>query len=190
MGILPAVFLFAFIQMGIGVAPGQAETGTNKAWCEEWCKSNYRCDKCSDKAGCGFGYKEIATFKWFLDDDHWHACSGAYSEQNKKACEDWCGQHKNDVVDSCVKCSPDTGCGVGYKVLMSFAGKGKNFHACARSAYGEHSDENRQACQAWCAANRDKGCVKCDTQRYCGPGFEAMKHFDGKGENWHACRKK
>jgi hypothetical protein len=187
--VLSAVLCLLLVS-GLSVPALQAAS-SEQLMCEEWCQSHPDwCAKCSDRAGCGTGYHSIITFN-FSGRDSWHACQPyPGTRENKAACEEWCNLHKDpDKKPYCIKCSPDTGCGIGFKVLYSFTGPGKDFYACEKSDYGRHSDENRQACQAWCAANRDKGCVKCDTKRYCGPGFEAMKHFDGKGDNWHACRK-
>lgn len=47
---------------------------------------------------------------------------------------------------------------------------------------------NKEDCRQFC--RKHKGSVKCSTQLNCGIGFEAMKHFGGKGKNWHACKKK
>lgn len=173
--LLSLLFVFSFVFNSWG-------ENINKKWCREWCgQHSPLCKKCAEQAGCGPGYSPIVTFK-IGPGKNWHACSGM--ERNKEACEDWCRQNK----PRCVKCSDHVGCGQGLTAIMHFSGQGKNWHACRKTMHEIASEGNKAACEAWCAAHA--GCVKCDTLRGCGPGFKAMKHFTGRGKNWHACRKK
>lgn len=171
---------FCFLLLSFFIISGMAFAG-NKEWCQEWCSQHSGiCKKCSDLAGCGVGYNAIVTFK--DKGKNWHACEGL--ERNKEACEAWCGEHK----PRCVKCSEHIGCGTGLKRIMSFTGPGKNWHACEKTDFREASEGNKAECEAWCAANPP--CEKCSTLVGCGPGYKAMKHFTGRGKNYHACKKR
>jgi hypothetical protein len=47
---------------------------------------------------------------------------------------------------------------------------------------------NKADCREWCGNHADDGCVKCSTKAGCGSGYKAMKHFRGRGRNYHACK--
>lgn len=53
--------------------PSRTQAGKDhKAQCEEWCAANSSCSKCSDKVGCGRGYKKIKS--WTGRGKNWYAC--------------------------------------------------------------------------------------------------------------------
>ena len=160
-----------------------------QTWCEEWCQSHKdNCDFCSKNRNCGPGYFQQASFGSL--DRAWFACVGGVDDKaNQKACEDWCEQNKG-APKYCARCTPLTGCGQGYKVLTIFKGKGKNWHACAKTDFKEASDKNKADCEKWCEEHKAEGCVSCDTIYGCTHGYEPMKHFTGKGTNWHACKRR
>lgn len=158
----------------------------NKKLCNDWCNQNKElCQKCSDKTGCGIGYKSIVTFK--LDgSDHWNACKG--DETNKEACEKWCNANK----PQCVRCADHIGCDPGYVRLISFRGPGgKDWHACGKTEYKKGSEAAKAECNNWCNANKPR-CAKCDTHVGCGRGYKPIKSFGfgDKGDNWFACEKR
>lgn len=105
-----------------------------KQWCEEFCAEykndiNDPCHFCSKDRNCGPGYQQTAEFG-LTEKNRWFACTGDENDKkNQTACENWCAHNK----PRCAKCSPKTGCGLGYKSIYTFGGKGKNWHACAVS---------------------------------------------------------
>ena len=50
----------------------KAGAASNKAACLQWCGESSECQKCSEKYGCGRGYKRIKTFKG--PGKNWFAC--------------------------------------------------------------------------------------------------------------------
>jgi hypothetical protein len=58
--------------------------------------------------------------------DHPTLC-GYLRPGNEYACKIWCATRPN-----CVKCSKLIGCGIGYRRLESWMGRGTNWHACER----------------------------------------------------------
>ncbi len=102
----------------------------NKNRCEEYCKEDKQCDKCSELPACGPGYTSIATFKG--PGKNWFACKknyyGAKSGANKQECLTYCKQNNK----RCKKCSEKPGCGLGYEVMATFRGSGKNWFACEK----------------------------------------------------------
>lgn len=174
---------------------GGPDDKANQAACQKWCNENRgdpnNCSRCTPVTGCGIGYRVLSTFKGKGGKD-WHACTKtAYreaSEENEAECKKYCETRKGD---GCDHCSELYDCGHGYERMMYFPGKGKNWSACKkRASYKEESDANKDECVKWCKEHAADGCTKCSTLRYCGPGLEAMKHFEGRGKNWHACKKK
>ncbi len=167
------------------LAASPAFSDLNKGRCQDFCKSDKECKKCSKLPGCGSGYSPMATFK-FHKTDYWYACRknawGNLSERNKQACLEYCEEH-----DQCKKCSKHVGCGQGYEKIMSFVGEGKNWHACKKTLHQRLSDRNKAECEEWCGNN--ELCEKCSTLNECGQGYTSMKHWTGTGKNWHACRK-
>lgn len=102
------------------------------------------------------------------------------TKKNKSDCNKWCDAHEN-----CEKCSTKRGCGSGLKNLKTWGGKGKNYHACEKNNWGKESEKNKKDCMKWCEGNSK--CVYCDTKNGCGLGYKSMKHWRGKGKNYHAC---
>ena len=158
----------------------------NKAACENWCRQNPECVKCSTLAGCGGGFKNLKSWTGF--GDNWHACAKRVSREeasrkNKADCENWCRQNPE-----CKKCSKLGDCGPGYKDIKSWTGFGDNWHACAKRVTREEaSRKNKADCENWCRNNSQ--CSKCSKLAGCGPGFKGIKSWTGFGDNWHACRK-
>ncbi len=108
--------------------PGSADI--NQEACLEWCQHKSGCKQCSKLPGCGVGYKPLKKFTGAGPD--WYACQkrksySQASDDHKTACEEWCKDHGN-----CAKCSEKVGCGMGYKTIKSWTGKGKNWHACQK----------------------------------------------------------
>jgi hypothetical protein len=157
----------------------KSRSAENHSACEQWCAENSPCVKCDTNRACGVGYERLKS--WTGSGTNWHACAEkSRSAANHRACEQWCATR-----DECVKCDTNRACGVGFRRLKSWTGKGTNWHACA--AYG-HRQDYQAECEQWCAS--DPRCVKCDTNRACGVGFERLKSWTGPGKNWHACAEK
>lgn len=102
----------------------------HKADCESWCRANPDCGMCSTLAGCGQGYTALKS--WTGYGRNWHACGKRESREeasqgNEQECRDWCAGHSN-----CAKCSTNPGCGVGYKRIEAFGGRGQNWYACQK----------------------------------------------------------
>jgi hypothetical protein len=98
----------------------------NREKCEKWCKESRKCAKCDTNVGCGVGYKKIKSFT--KGGTNWYACGERKrSQDHRQACEEWCRARSE-----CAKCSTKRGCGIGYKRLKSWTGKGTNWHACER----------------------------------------------------------
>jgi hypothetical protein len=161
----------------------------NKEECEQWCRSNTGCEKCSELVGCGTGYKSMKHFRG--PGKNWHACQKTAfreaGEENQKSCEDYCKQSWTD----CGKCSDKLGCGQGWLQIRAFTGPGKNWYACRESSWTVHSRYNRNDCKEWCEKNPN--CEKCSDTKGCGIGYEWIAHFDQRevaAERWYACRNK
>ena len=99
----------------------------NREKCEKWCREHSNCAKCDTNIGCGVGYKKIKSFT--KGGTNWYACRerGGGGRSHREACEEWCRARSE-----CAKCSTKRGCGIGYKRLKSWTGKGTNWHACER----------------------------------------------------------
>ncbi len=164
----------------------------NRRDCELWCRDHRGdkgCVKCDTRVDCGPDYKGIKTWKGY--GNNWHACRkrgpsrrDQASDENHRACQQWCDGNK----PQCVKCSKKMDCGVGFKDLKSWKGYGNNWHACGKNTYGRESEKNKADCGDWCNNNKPP-CEKCSTNKGCGKGLTAMKSWTGRGKNWHACRK-
>jgi hypothetical protein len=159
----------------------------HKQMCHDYCRRERLCVKCSTERGCGKGHDHLKT--WGGQGKNWHACKERVSRstesgRNKAACENWCRGNS-----SCVKCSKKGDCGAGYKDIKSWTGRGDNWHACAkRESRDQASASNEAACKAWCDNNSQ--CKHCSKKYGCGRGYKMMKSWKGKGDNWHACRKR
>lgn len=99
----------------------------NRERCESWCREHSNCVKCDTNIGCGVGFKKINSFT--KGGTNWYACRerGGGSRSHRESCEEWC-----QARSECAKCSTKRGCGIGYKRLKSWTGKGTNWHACTR----------------------------------------------------------
>lgn len=98
----------------------------NHQKCEKWCREHSNCAKCDTNVGCGEGYKKIHSFT--EGGTNWYACEErSRSRSHREACEEWC-----KARSECAKCSTKRGCGVGFKTIKSWTGKGTNWHACER----------------------------------------------------------
>jgi len=104
---------------------------------------------------------------------------------NRSDCHDWCNSHR----DVCEFCSKRVGCGRGYTALKHFRGRGKNYHACGKTTSREGAERNLSDCRNWCNSHRDV-CEFCSSRSGCGRGYMAIKHFRGRGKNYHACGKR
>ncbi len=150
----------------------------NHALCQEWCDTHDNCVRCDTNSGCGVGFEKVKS--WTGKGTNWHACvEKSRSQENHAACDEWCDNNRE-----CTKCSTKIGCGSGYTNLKSWTGKGTNWHACRKSS----SRDNKVDCEAWCGSNAN--CVKCDTNKACGVGYERLRSWTGPGTNWHACTEK
>jgi hypothetical protein len=108
-----------------------ARSDANQKACNDWCKGNNKCIKCSKLPGCGVGAKHLRTFGRRGKD--WYACEKrkSFSEGSKdraNECAEWCRKRSN-----CHFCSNKPGCGDGFIKLESFRGRGKNKFACTRA---------------------------------------------------------
>jgi hypothetical protein len=98
----------------------------NREKCEKWCKESRKCAKCDTNIGCGVGYTKIKS--WTKGGTNWYACGERKrSRDHRSACEEWCRARSE-----CAKCSTKYGCGIGYKRIKSWTGRGTNWHACER----------------------------------------------------------
>ena len=115
-------------QAWAGKKRDQASAKHKKA-CNDWCKSNPACEKCSRKPGCGIGLKNLKSWTGF--GDNYYACGknkyGEASDKHHDACKKWCAGNPK-----CSYCSKHVGCGVGYKNMKSWTGRGKNYYACKK----------------------------------------------------------
>jgi hypothetical protein len=102
----------------------------NSEACYEWCQGKKKCSRCSKLPACGPGYSPMKKFTGAGKD--WYACEKRKSRKqasrdNKKACQDWCGGNSK-----CKKCSRKPGCGIGYKTMKGWTGRGNNWYACKK----------------------------------------------------------
>lgn len=186
------MFLAGMIGLLILLIPCRSfadDTDLFRGWCEKWCEQNPQfCDFCSQTRGCGPSYYQHASFGGGPMEKTFYACKGGPEDKvNQTECQKWCDEHKG-APHKCFRCTPVTGCGTGYSVLTTFRGKGKNWHACAKTAYREASEDNKAECEKWCKEHEKDGCRWCSEWINCGSGMVAMEHFKGKGKNWHACK--
>ena len=115
-------------------------------------------------------------------------CKGPASDPALAKCSQWCKSHKPE----CVGCKPEKNCGgIKYDTLKRFTNEYKeSWYACTKKKTRDEATlSNKQHCVDWCNSHKPK-CVKCDTKRHCGFGFQNMKSWSGYGKNWHACKKK
>jgi hypothetical protein len=158
----------------------------NKAECEAYCARNDDCKKCEwDR--CRDGYETIKTFGG--RGHNYHACglkryNTPASNYNRDECFKWCDENK----PLCRTCYTYKGCSAGMVAIKSWAGKGRNFYACARR--DDVKAKNKADCEAWCAAHEK--CVKCDTNKACGYGYLHMKSFNlgNVSSDYHACKRR
>lgn len=124
----------SFSMFLLDIDPAQGSTGSNRdanlAACQDWCRKNGGCSQCSRLPGCGAGHKTVKAFTGA--GRNWYACKKrpSYSDasrRNEEECKDWCEDN-----DSCDKCSKKPGCGVGYKKIKTFGGRGKNWYGCRK----------------------------------------------------------
>jgi hypothetical protein len=103
----------------------------NHAACESWCQSHKpTCVFCSTYQNCGNDYDNLKS--WTGQGTNWHACKQRptrvqASQSNEEACRQWCASNSG-----CAVCSTQKGCGIGYKHLKSWTGRGTNWHACSK----------------------------------------------------------
>jgi hypothetical protein len=96
----------------------------NHEACIEWCRTHPECAKCSTELNCRIGYERIES--WTKHGTNWYACrEKEKSKGHHEACLEWCRTHPE-----CAKCSTNPGCGIGYRHIKSWTGKGTNWHAC------------------------------------------------------------
>jgi len=164
----------------------RSDTADRMNECDEWCSNNKpRCVKCTQKDGCGAGYKTIKSFRgpginYFACEDRGH------SEQNEVDCINWCRDHHVRLGGPngwCHKCSKTSGCGPGLTAIKSWKGKGKNWYACGNRGY--LSEQNKWECYGYC--NTHDNCARCMRVAGCGAGYKQLEAFGGKGNNWYAC---
>jgi hypothetical protein len=144
---------------------------TNRTACEAWCREHTNCERCSTLRNCGAGYEAIEHFTG--RGRNWHACTkktyhDEASERNRNACDNWCNEH-----DDCLFCSRTVGCGVGYRSVLTFGGRGKNWYSCVLN------DDGR-ACSGYC--EETALCDRCllhlnECRTY------SLRNFGP----WHAC---
>lgn len=186
------LMLFALAAILV-LGAGQAWAGSyknaserNKKECKEWCAQTGDCEFCSTKRGCGQGYTAIRS--WTGKGKNWHACGKRETRReagirHKEECNKWCKENP-----ACSNCSKLAGCGKGYRTIKRWTGRGENWHACEkREKTDRASQNNKAACNEWCAKNPN--CRKCTTFTTCGLGVKTLKRFGGAGENWYACEK-
>lgn len=177
--------------INVSATPLPMATDANEEACREWCEGSdgrqAGCKACSKLAGCGPGYRHLASFTGA--EINWYACAprdtqrAEASEGHREACEEWCRGNPE-----CKTCSTQAGCGPGYRSIKSWTGYGNNFYACAErepTRRAQASERHQNECQEWCASHSE--CVKCSDQAGCGIGFESLKSWTGFGRNWQAC---
>jgi hypothetical protein len=129
------------LNCGTGYKTIKSWTGTGTNWhacqekgrsrnnhteCRVWCGTHPECAKCSTAMNCGVGYERIKS--WTEDGTNWYACKEKErSRDHHDACSSWCSKHPE-----CDKCSTLLNCGIGYKTIKSWTGKGTNWHACQK----------------------------------------------------------
>jgi hypothetical protein len=186
--------VMAMLALALGLVfvlgPGQAWAGKykdasrqNKMDCQIWCNKKADCEFCSKKSGCGQGYTSIQS--WTGRGKNWYACAKRETrreagQRHREECHKWC-----DNNPACFMCSTKTGCGLGYRVLKSWTGRGNNYYACERREKKDRASQyNKEACNEYC---KSKGYTcKCHN-RLCHHSQKKVKTFGGKGENWYAC---
>ena len=113
-------------------------SAAHKAACNEYCddvkKHTSKECKCDTKRFCGVGWKQVAS--WTGYGRNWHACEknayGLASDANYKACMNWCHEHNLKLgYRDCMLCSKYPWDYLKYKVLKTWKGTGRNWHACA-----------------------------------------------------------
>jgi hypothetical protein len=168
-------------------APEAAVAG-NREDCQEWCAARPgECDRCSELAGCGTGYRRIQSFRG--RGRNWYACAETSrtegSEANLADCTEWCRAHSE-----CASCKKELNCGRGMSRLRTFNDHrpGDNWYACANTrSRAENSAANLADCTEWCRAHAE--CASCKREYNCGRGMSRLRTFNDHrpGDNWYAC---
>ena len=109
------------------------ESAKNRDECDKYCDNNPECFGCDAAPGCnyaGYSGEVLKAFKGY--GDNWYACRltvrGLLTKEREEECEKMC--KVSDICDFCTHLQP--GCGVGYKVVARFRGKGETVYACKK----------------------------------------------------------
>jgi hypothetical protein len=157
--------------------------------CLDWCSKRHisiggYCYECSTLPGCQPGRKNTALKSWRGRGQNWYACGHReyHNKRNEWACWDYCYG-----TDNCARCERLPDCGVGYKRIKAFSGKGDNWYACEDKG---GSEDNHARCKDYCFRVHKGKCTKCSRYPDCGAGHQRMSSFKGRGKNWYACKVK
>jgi hypothetical protein len=187
-----AVAAGALLACGL-LSPPEALAGKksdeNKADCRAWCGQHTRegCHHCSATVGCGGGY---SSMKQFGDGaPAWYACQlnsfGEKGEKNHQDCLAYCRSNP-----ACVGCT-SSACGKDIKLLKLFAGSGKDWYACQKTDWAQHSDEARHAAERWCGdytRETHEACRIVASGKLCPDGFYESDRVEVSwGRDYHVC---
>lgn len=183
-----ASVLLAWSLLDTGGAEAGTQSDANKADCVRWCAEHHDdgCERCASYSACGAGYESMKKFGTL---GTWYACRkndfGRRGEANEGECEDYCRSNP-----ACVGCTAGP-CGSGVKVLKTFTGEGKNWHACQKTDWAQHSDEAHAAAARWCSDyTRSSGedCRIVKSAESCPDGFYKSERLKVQwGRDYKAC---
>lgn len=166
----------------------EEEEQARREECEAWCARNPDCERCSS-VRCGRGRKVLQ--RWTGRGFNQRACgkrqyANPASNRNRDDCYRYC---REESEIRCT-CSTNKHCGVYSVAILSWKGKGRNFHACADRE--DIKNYNKTKCVEFCRNNPDV-CVECKPNKNCGQGLSHLKTFK-LGNNalldYHACKKR
>jgi len=138
-----------------GLSDYARESQKNKADCENYCRSNPACVKCTAGA-CGSGIKILKTFGG--KGENWRACEktnwAKHSEEAHDAALKWCTDYKKETGEDCRIVKSGQSCPDGfYKSERQKVNWGRDYKICLVSK----SDTQRvKDCSAKATANVEK----------------------------------
>jgi hypothetical protein len=181
--------LFACWLSGPPTAEAGSKSDENKADCRTWCgqHTDDGCHHCAATVGCGAGYSSMKQFGGGAP--AWYACRlndfGKKGEKNHEECEAYCRSNP-----ACVGCT-SSACGKNIKLLKSFIGSGKDWYACQKTEWAEHSEQAHDAAERWCADyRRDTGeeCSIVASGKLCPDGFYRSDRLEVTwGRDYNVC---
>jgi len=145
-----------------GLSEYERESRKNKTDCENYCRSNPACVKCTADA-CGSGIKILKTFGG--RGENWRACEktnwARHSEEAHDAALKWCADYKKETKEDCRIVESGKSCPNGfYKSERIKVSWGRDYKVCLESKI---ATQRTKDCSGKAAANIEKALAWLDT---------------------------